>query len=388
MIPYGRQHIDDKDIEAVVETLQSDFLTQGPCVPAFEQAISDRVNSRHAIAVNSATSALHLACLALGVGSGDRVWTSPITFVASANCARMCGAEVDFVDIDLETGNMSVSELASRLESANARGELPKVIIPVHLCGQPCDMREIHELAQQYGVRLIEDAAHALGATYQGEPVGNGRYSDITVFSFHPVKMITTGEGGMACTNHSELAQRMAELRSHGIVREPERMAFQADGPWYYEQQALGFNYRMTDLQAALGLSQLKRLDDFVERRRELAENYRTALADLAIQPLVQRENRESSCHLYVIRLPWVASLEEKRRCVHLLHSEGVGVQVHYIPLYRQPYYRECESKMSLRWMGAEAYYREAISLPLYPWLNNTEQEHVVDVLHRLASHL
>lgn len=385
MIPYGRQSISAEDIDAAVEVLRSDFLTQGPCVPAFERALAERVGARYAVAVNSATSALHLACLALGVGPGDRVWTSPITFVATANCARYCGAEVSFVDIEPSTGNLCPQVLAARLQNAEREGALPQVIIAVHLAGQPCDMHAIHALAQRYGIKVIEDASHAVGGLYQQEPVGSGRYSDITVFSFHPVKVMTTGEGGAAVTNQEALAQTMSRLRSHGIDREPEQCRYPVDGPWYYEQQALGFNYRMTDIQAALGLSQLKRLDEFIAQRKGLAERYTSALADLPIQPLSQNSDRSSAWHLYVVRLPWVRSMQAKRDCVETLRQAGIGVQVHYIPVYRQPYYRERIQEGDGACPEAEAYYHEALSLPLFPGLTESEQDQVIGALHQVA---
>jgi UDP-4-amino-4,6-dideoxy-N-acetyl-beta-L-altrosamine transaminase len=376
MIPYGRQEITEADISAVVAVLRSDYLTQGPVVPAFEAAVAGYCRVAHAVAVNSATSALHLACLAVGVGKGDQVWTSPISFVASANCALYCGATVDFVDIDPVTCNMSVGRLADKLKRAKASGSLPKVVIPVHLCGQPCDMTSIHALGQEYGFSIIEDASHGIGATYRGEPVGNCRYSDITVFSFHPVKIITTGEGGMALTNDPILAERMTLLRSHGITRDPARMTHEPDGPWYYQQIALGFNYRMTDIQAALGISQFERLDSYVSRRQQLADRYDVLLADLPVIVPGRNESSRSSTHLYVIRLR-LDQIEASHHAVFsALRTQNVGVSLHYIPIHTQPYYQQ----MGLDTAGlteAERYYVSAISLPLYPTLSDAEQEEI-----------
>jgi len=334
-IPYGKQSISAEDIDAVVAVLRSDFLTQGPVVPEFERAVAAYCGSLHGIATSNATSALHIACLALGVGQGDLVWTSPITFVASANCARYCGADVDFVDIHPRTYNMSVSVLAAKLEHAMAAGRLPKVLIPVHLAGQPCEMAEIHALSRKYGFRIIEDASHAIGGSYRGRKVGNCEYSDITVFSFHPVKIVTTGEGGMALTNDEALAKTMSRLRSHGITRYAEEMTHVPDGPWYYQQNELGYNYRMTDFQAALGLSQLQRLDQFVLRRHELGSRYDRLLEGSMAQSPWQHPDTFSGMHLYVVRVP----AETHRQTFESLRSGGVGVNLHYIPVYRQPYY-------------------------------------------------
>jgi UDP-4-amino-4,6-dideoxy-N-acetyl-beta-L-altrosamine transaminase len=379
MIPYGRQDISEADIQAVLEVLRSDFLTQGPAVPAFEKAVAGYCRAQHAVAVNSATSALHIACLALGVGHGDWVWTSPITFVASANCARYCGADVDFVDIDPRTYNMSVTRLAEKLARAATVGRLPKVVIPVHLCGQSCEMEAIYALSQQYGFLVLEDASHAIGGRYQGEPIGNGRYSDITVFSFHPVKIITTGEGGMALTNDPELAKRMARLRSHGITRDAAEMTHAPDGPWYYQQIDLGFNYRMTDFQAALGLSQMQRLDEYVAKRHALAARYDELLKDLPVTTPWQHADSYSGLHLYVIRLQLDVMKACHREVFESLRTAGIGVNLHYIPVYRQPYYARSGFKPS-DFPQAENYYAEAISLPMYPGLTETEQAQVVAV--------
>ena len=383
-LPYGRQTITEADIAAVVEVLRSPFLTQGPAVPAFEQAVAAKVGARHGVAVNSATSALHIACLALGLGPSDRLWSSPITFVASANCGRYCGAVVDFVDIEPATGLMSVAALQTKLELADREGTLPKVVVPVHLAGSSCDMAAIGGLAERYGFAVLEDASHAIGGRYQGEPVGNCRHSAITVFSFHPVKIITTGEGGLATTNDPLLAQRMVELRSHGIVREPERVEWPAAGPWVYEQQQLGFNYRITDIQAALGLSQLQRLDEIVAERNLQLQLYRELLADLPVQLLEVPEGVLSSVHLAVIRLQR-ASAQEHRQVFERLRASGIGVQLHYSPVHLQPYYRQLGFKDG-NFPEAEAYASSAISLPLYPGLQADDQQRVANTLSTLMS--
>ncbi|EWH00302.1 UDP-4-amino-4,6-dideoxy-N-acetyl-beta-L-altrosamine transaminase [Halomonas sp. BC04] len=377
MIPYGRQDIQPQDIEAVLEVLQSDFLTQGPAVPRFEQAVADKVGARHALAVNSATSALHIACLALGLGDGDWLWTSPITFVASANCGLYCGAKVDFVDIDPRTYNLCPEALVTKLDQAEQDGRLPKVVVAVHLCGQPCDMQAIHALAQRYGFRIIEDASHAIGGQYQGEYIGNGRYSDITVFSFHPVKIITTAEGGMALTQDDQLAQRMNLLRSHGVTRDPALMTHEADGPWYYQQVELGFNYRMTELQAALGVSQLGRLDDYVARRNEIAIRYDDRLATLPVTRPWQHPDSVSGRHLYVIRLQRDRINVTHCQVFEALREHGIGVNVHYIPVHSQPHYQAMGFQVG-DFPEAERYYAEAISLPMYPTLSETQQDEVV----------
>ena len=380
MIPYGRQEISEADIQAVVAVLRSDWLTQGPAVPAFETTVADYCGAKHAVAVNSGTSALHLACLALGVGPGDRVWTSAITFVASANCALYCGARAEFVDIDPRTYNMSVDALARKLEAAQRAGSLPKVVIPVHLCGQPCDMAAIHALGRQYGFRIIEDASHAIGARYRGEPVGNCRYSDIAVLSFHPVKVITTAEGGMAMTNDAQLAKTMQLLRTHGITRDAEDMTREADGPWYYEQIALGFNYRMTDMQAALGSSQMRRVDDFVVARRRIAARYDDLLSGFPVQTPWQHPDTGSAWHLYVIRLNLKEVGRSHREVFEAMRAAGIGVNLHYIPVYRQPNYARLGAS-SGECPEAERYYTEAITLPLYPGLDATQQDRVVKAL-------
>ena len=376
-IPYGRQEITAADIKAVVEVLQSDYLTQGPMVPVFERTIADYCGVATATAVNSATSALHLACMALGVGPGDLVWTSPITFVASANCARYCGADVDFVDIDAKTYNMSAERLAEKLEVAKKSGRLPKVVIPVHLAGQSCEMKTIGALAKQYGFKVIEDASHAIGAAYQGQPIGNCRYSDITVFSFHPVKIITSAEGGIALTQDAQLAKKMQRLRSHGITRDPALMTHAPDGPWYYQQIELGFNYRITELQAALGLSQLSRLTEFVHRRCELAQRYDTLLSGLPLTLPGRTDNADSAWHLYVIRLdPTICRAAYQQVFARLLDAR-VGVNLHYIPVHLQPYFQQLGFKVG-DFPQAEIYYSQAISLPLYPDLSDTQQNYIV----------
>jgi len=385
MIPYGRQDISETDIQAVVDVLRSDYLTQGPAVPAFEKSIADYCGVQHGVAVNSATSALHIACLALGVGPSDTVWTTPITFVASANCALYCGAKVDFVDIDPRTYNMSVERLVEKLALAEKLGNLPKVVIPVHLCGQPCDMAAIHALSRQYGFKIIEDASHAIGGKYRGETIGNCRYSDITVFSFHPVKIITTAEGGMAMTNDAQLAKRMQLLRSHGITRDANEMTHAPDGPWYYQQIDLGFNYRMTDLQAALGLSQMQRLDEFVAKRHNIAKRYDQLLADLPVLTPWQHADNYSGLHLYVIRLKLNDIGSTHRQVFEGMRAAGVGVNLHYIPVHTQPYYEGLGFKAG-HCPEAEQYYAEAISLPMYPGLTEAQQNQVIEVLRQISA--
>ncbi len=380
MIPYGRQEITDADIEAVVDVLRSDLITQGPVVPTFEKSVAEYCGAKHAIAVNSATSALHLAVLALGLRESDIVWTTPITFVASANCALYCGAQVDFVDIDPLTYNMSVDQLAEKLAQAKEHGNLPKIVIPVHLCGQSCDMAAIHALSQQYGFKIIEDASHAIGARYKDKPVGNCQYSDITVFSFHPVKIITTGEGGMALTNDDDIAKKISLLRSHGITRDAADMTSEPDGPWYYQQIDLGFNYRLTDLQAALGNSQMQRLDDYVSKRHVIAERYNNLLTDLPVERPWQDPDNYSSYHLYVIRLKLEEINKTQREVFEKLRESGIGVNLHYIPIYRQPYYEHLDIDKSA-YPEAEQYYSEVISLPIYPSLSHQQQDEVVSYL-------
>lgn len=382
MIPYGRQDIQSQDIEAVLEVLRSDFLTQGPVVPRFEQAVAEKTDARHALAVNSATSALHIACLALGLGEGDWLWTTPVTFVASANCGLYCGAKVDFVDIDPRTYNLCPEALEAKLEQAEREGRLPKVVVAVHLCGQPCDMQAIHVLGQRYGFRIIEDASHAIGGKYKGEYIGSCCYSDITIFSFHPVKIITTAEGGMALTNDDQLAQKMDLLRSHGVTRDPKLMTHEADGPWYYQQVDLGFNYRMTELQAALGVSQLERLDDYVARRNALAERYDSQLANLPVVTPWQHPDSYSGRHLYVIRLKLDEIGVSHRQVFESLREQGIGVNLHYIPVHTQPYYQAMGFQRN-DFPEAQRYYAEAISLPLYPTMTTAQQDEVVSAVQQ-----
>lgn len=381
-IPYGRQDISEADILSVIEVLRSDWLTQGPAVPRFEQSVAHYCGAEHALAMNSATSTLHVACLALGLGPGDLLWTTPITFVASANCALYCGAQVDFVDIDPQTYNMSTIALEEKLMVAEQQGRLPKIVIPVHFAGQSCDMKSIRTLADRYGFKIIEDASHAIGGKYLGESIGNCRYSDITVFSFHPVKIITTAEGGMALTNNAELANRMALLRSHGITRDPAQMTHASDGPWYYQQITLGYNYRMTDLQAALGLSQMTRLDEFVARRHALANQYGELLFALPVTTPWQHPDTYSALHLYSIRLKLSELKTTHRQVFESLRAQEIGVNLHYIPVHLQPYYLSRGFKAG-DFPEAERYYGEAISLPMYSSLTNKQQDCVVDALRK-----
>jgi UDP-4-amino-4,6-dideoxy-N-acetyl-beta-L-altrosamine transaminase len=384
IIPYGCQDINQADIDAVVAVLNAECLTQGPVVPAFEEAVARHCGAQHAVAVNSATSALHIACLALGVGPGDRVWTTPITFVATANCALYCGAMVDFVDIDPRTYNLSVDHLAEKLAVAAKAGQLPKVVIPVHLSGQPCDMAGIHALSQQYGFKIVEDASHAIGGKYQGAPIGNGRYSDITVFSFHPVKIITSGEGGMALTNDAALATRLRLLRSHGISSALEDLQPRpAQEIWNYQQIALGFNYRMTDIHAALGLSQMRRLDEFVTQRHGIAQRYDQLLAALPVTTPWQHPDSYSGYHLYVIRLRLSEINKTQRQVYEALRAAGILVNLHYIPVYRQPYYEQMGFAAGYC-PEAEQYYAQAISIPLYPGLTIEQQDYVVRTLREV----
>lgn len=385
MIPYGRQEITQEDIDAVVEVLKSDFLTQGPKVPEFENTVARHVGAKFGVAVNSATSALHVACAALGLGEGDWLWTSPVTFVASANCGLYCGAKVDFVDIDPRTYNLCPDALERKLEQAREQDRLPKVVVPVHLCGQPCDMERMKALSELYGFRIVEDASHPIGGKYQGEFIGSGRFSDITVFSFHPVKIVTTAEGGMAVTNDAELAQRMEMLRSHGITRDPARMTHEPDGPWYYQQVDLGFNYRMTELQAALGVSQMARLDDFVKRRHELARRYDELLADLPVVTPWQHPDSYSGLHLYVIRLKLGEIRASHREVFESLREQGIGINLHYIPVHTQPFY-EAMGFAPDDFPESMRYYNEAISIPMYHGLTFEQQDAVVEALKQALS--
>jgi UDP-4-amino-4,6-dideoxy-N-acetyl-beta-L-altrosamine transaminase len=377
VIPYGHQDVTRADIDAVISVLTSDYLTQGPAVPRFEQAVANYCGASYAVAMNSATSALHIACLALGLGAGDWLWTSPITFVASANCALYCGAGVDFVDIDPRTWNLSVAALEKKLMKAAAEGRLPKVVVPVHLGGQSCDMQAIHALAQQYKFKVIEDASHAIGGSYLGQPIGNCRYSDVVVFSFHPVKIITTAEGGMALSNDAQLANRMARLRSHGITRDPDEMTQSPDGPWYYQQIELGYNYRMSELHAALGVSQIERLDTYVDRRHAIADRYDVELAQLPLTLPARSADRRSSLHLYIIRLQLEHMQRSHREVFDSLREQGIGVNLHYIPVHLQPWYARMDFKPG-DFPEAERYYTEAISLPIFPTLTEQQQDQVV----------
>lgn len=376
MIPYGRQTISDADIESVVAVMRSDFLTQGPQVPAFEGAVAKYVGAPYAVAVNSATSALHMACLVLGLGPGDWLWTSPNSFVASANCALYCGAQVDFVDIDPHTYNLCPQALATKLATAKQTGRLPKVVVPVHFAGQSCDMAAIATLAKEYGFKVVEDASHAIGGRWRNVFIGACEHSDITVFSFHPVKIITTAEGGLLTTRDEGVAQRLADLRSHGITRDAGRLEHHDQGAWYYEQQSLGFNYRMTELQAALGVSQMNELERFLARRHQLAARYEQGLADLPLVRPWQQPSSYSALHLYVIQVG-EGALINRRVLFDALRGAGVLVNVHYIPIHLQPYYTRMGFK-SGDFPNAEAYYERTISLPLYVGLTEADQDYVI----------
>ena len=377
MIPYGRQEIVQSDIDAVISVLKSDFLTQGPCVPKFEKKISKYCGAKYAVATNSSTSSLHLACLALGLVKGDWLWTSSITFVASANCALYCGAKVDFVDIDPTTYNLCPKALKNKLIKAKELGILPKIVVPVHLSGQSCDMKAIHELSKEYGFKIIEDASHAVGGSYKEQKIGSCQFSDITVFSFHPVKIITTGEGGIALTNNFELSESMSLLRTHGITRDPKKMTNESDGEWYYQQIKLGFNYRMTDIQAALGMSQLERLDNYISRRHELASRYNNFLKDLPIVIPYQDNSSHSSFHLYIIRLK---NEKTHKQVFEYLREKGVIVNLHYIPVHTHPYYQKTKVEFT-ELKHSEQYYKDAISLPLYPTMTEHQQDLVISTL-------
>ena len=382
-IPYGRQNINQQDIDAVIKVLRSPWITQGPAIANFESAIANYCGVKYAVAVSSATAGLHIACLALGLGEGDRLWTSPNTFVASANCGLYCRAKIDFVDIDPKTYNLSVEALEQKLILADKEGTLPTVLIPVHFAGQSCEMEQIYALAEHYGVKILEDASHAIGGSYQGKPIGCCQYSDLTVFSFHPVKIITTGEGGIILTNQSELYEKLIRLRTHGITRQPELMQGESDGLWYYQQLELGFNYRITDIQSALGLSQLQRLDEFVRQRKELAREYDRLLKDLPLILPWQHPETESSWHLYVIRLQLDKIAKTHRQVFEELRAAKIGVNLHYIPVHTQPYYQQ----FGFRWGDfpqAEQYYREAISLPIYPDLRESDRNRIVKQLQNI----
>ncbi|NOJ09989.1 UDP-4-amino-4,6-dideoxy-N-acetyl-beta-L-altrosamine transaminase [Vibrio splendidus] len=385
VIPYGKQDISQQDIDSVVDVLKSDFLTQGPQVPAFEKALTEHTGAQYALAVNSATSALHIACLALGLGEGDWLWTTPVTFVASANCGLYCGAKVDFVDIDSATYNMCPKKLEQKLITAKATGTLPKVVVPVHLCGQPCDMESIAKLAKEYGFKVIEDASHAIGGRYQDQSIGNCEHSDITVFSFHPVKIVTTAEGGAALTNQKELADKMALLRSHGITRDPEMMTEASHGGWYYQQVDLGFNYRMTELQAALGVTQMQRLDEFVAARHVLSKRYNQMLSELPLVLPYQLENTYSGLHLFVIRLKLDEISLTHKQVFDALRENGIGVNLHYIPVHTQPYYQAMGFTEG-DFPESERYYQEAISLPMFHGMTEEQQNTVVRVVTEILT--
>ena len=385
MIPYGKQDINQADIDAVVAVLKSDFLTQGPQVPLFEKTVADYCGAEYGIAVNSATSALHIACLALGLGENDTLWTSPNTFVASANCGLYCGAKVDFVDIDPQTYNMCADKLEQKLIQAKTQNKLPKIVIPVHFAGQSCDMQRIHQLSQQYGFKIIEDASHAIGGKYLDKPIGGCQYSDVTVFSFHPVKIITTAEGGVVTTNQPGLAENMQLLRSHGITRDPNRMTKESEGGWYYQQVDLGFNYRMTELQAALGVTQMTRLDEFVAKRHVLQQRYDDLLKDLPVIMPYQFEDSYSALHLYPIQINLDKVSKSHKQIFDELRQNGLGVNLHYIPVHTQPYYQNMAFKLG-DFPQAERYYSHAISIPMYPGLTFEMQDQVVETLKKVLA--
>jgi UDP-4-amino-4,6-dideoxy-N-acetyl-beta-L-altrosamine transaminase len=383
MIPYGKQDINQADIDSVIDVLQSDFLTQGSQVPLFEKTVSNYCGTTFGIAVNSATSALHIACLALGLGKGDWLWTSPNSFVASANCGLYCGAKIDFVDIDPQTYNLSAEGLEKKLIQAKKNDNLPKIVIPVHFSGQSCDMKKIHSLSQEYGFKIIEDASHAIGGKYLDQPIGSCQYSDITVFSFHPVKIITTAEGGLATTNDKELSERMQLFRSHGVTRNPELMSKMSEGDWYYQQVDLGFNYRMTELQAALGVSQMQRLDEFVTQRHILQERYDLLLSGLPIIKPHQSQDSYSALHLYPIQIDLDSVNKGREKIFDELRQDGIGVNVHYIPIQTQPYYLQFGFKVG-DFPNSESYYNRTISIPLFHAMTVEQQDNVLDALKRV----
>lgn len=385
MIPYGRQDINQADIDAVIDVLKSDYLTQGVAIPLFEETIAEYCQSKYAVAVNSATSALHIACLALGLGKGDWLWTTPITFVSSANCGLYCGAQIDFVDINPDTYNMSSEALEQKLIQSKRRNKIPKIVVPVHFAGQSCDMKRIYKLGQEYGFKIIEDASHAIGGRYLNQTIGCCAYSDVTVFSFHPVKIITTGEGGVATTVDVELADAMRRLRSHGITRDPAKMLVQKKGGWYYEQIQLGFNYRMTEMQAALGVSQMSRLNEFIKNRQALNCRYGDLLTDLPIRLPTLSDNCYSALHLYPIQIDLKRISKTRTQVFQELINLGIGVNVHYIPVHTQPYYREVGFKMG-DFPRSEHYYNHAISIPLYQGLSFERQDYVVEALNKVLT--
>ena len=383
MIPYGKQDISQADIDAVVEVLQSDFLTQGPQVPLFEETVANYCGADFGVAVNSATSALHIACLSLGLGKGDYLWTSPNTFVASANCGLYCGAKVDFVDINPHTYNLCAVRLEEKLKQAKLNNQLPKIVIPVHFAGQSCEMKRIYELSLEYGFKIIEDASHAIGGKYLGQPIGGCQYSDITVFSFHPVKIITTGEGGMATTNQPGLAEKMRLLRSHGVTREPHLMTKELEGKWYYQQVDLGFNYRMTEMQAALGVSQMQRVDEFVSKRAAFAQRYNDLLQHLPLVLPLQHQDTDSSFHLYPILIQSDLMFKNRAQIFKELRHHGLGVNIHYIPVHTQPYYQKQGFKQG-DFPVAEAYYQQVISIPVFHAMTELQQDSVVEILTKV----
>ncbi len=384
MIPYGRQEITEDDISEVEKVLRSDFLTQGPTVPRFEKLVSDYCGTSHAIAVNSATSALHIACLALDLGPGDWLWTSPNTFVASANCGRYCGADIDFVDIDPKTYNMSTDALSEKLIKAEKSGKLPKIVVPVHFAGQPCDMLKIHELSKSYGFKIIEDASHAIGASYNQIKVGSSTHSDITIFSFHPVKIITTAEGGMALTNDKNIADKIYRLRTHGITNDKTIMKDRPeDEIWNYQQIDLGFNYRLNDIQAALGLNQMKRVDEYVKTRHKIASYYDSELENLPLSTPWQAPNFYSSYHLYPILINSVSNLKNQRQVYVEMRKKNIGVNLHYIPVHRQPYYENLNFKYG-DFPISEKFHKEAISIPIFPTLQEEHQEYVISTIKKI----
>ncbi len=383
MIPYGKQDINKTDIDAVINTLQSNFLTQGPQVPLFERMVSNYCDAQYGVAVNSATSALHIACLALELGVGDHLWTSTNTFVSSANCGLYCGAMVDFVDIDQQTYNLSVNKLEEKLIQAKQDNKLPKIVIPVHFAGQSCDMKKIYSLSLKYGFKIIEDASHAIGGKYLDHPIGGCQYSDITVFSFHPVKIITTAEGGLATTNDKKLSDRMQLFRSHGVTRDPKLMRKETEGDWYYQQVELGFNYRMTELQAALGVSQIKRLDEFVALRHKCQKRYDKLLKNLPIITPYQDLGGYSALHLYPIQIQTGKVKRTRKEIFETLRKNNIGVNVHYIPVHTQPYYENMGFKKG-DYPNAESYYKGAISIPIFQGLTIEMQDKVVNVLKQV----